>query len=174
MMKHALISKNKWKFLDGSLPMPDRFDPSFDAWERCNNIIHSWLVSSIAASIPPSIVHMELAIKVWNNLKERFSEGDLVRISDLQVELYAFKQGNLSVTDFFPELTVFWEELENYRPINDCNCSKYRDEDYVMRFLTGLNECYSVVKTQILMMVPWTPLTRVFSMSLQHETTWIR
>lgn len=38
-----------------------------------------------------------------------------------------------------------------------------------MRFLTVLNECYSVVKTHILMMIPLPPLTSVFSMVLQHE-----
>lgn len=28
LMKHALISKNKWKFLDGYVEVPDQFDPN--------------------------------------------------------------------------------------------------------------------------------------------------
>ncbi|MCI85101.1 flavonol sulfotransferase-like protein, partial [Trifolium medium] len=35
---------------------------------------------------------MENALDVWNDLKERFSQADLVRISELQQELYALKQ----------------------------------------------------------------------------------
>lgn len=65
----ALISKNMWKCIDGSIPKPDRFDPSYDAWERCNNLVHSWIFNSVSSSITQSIVHTKLAIIVWKNLK---------------------------------------------------------------------------------------------------------
>jgi len=53
----------------------------------------------------------------------------------------------------------------------DCNCDlkKYREQDYVMQFLMGLNECYLVIKMQILLMDPLPPLNHVFSMVLQYE-----
>jgi hypothetical protein len=35
---------------------------------------------------------MENAVDVWNDLKERFSQGDLVRISELMQEIYAMRQ----------------------------------------------------------------------------------
>lgn len=32
-MKRTMVSKNKFKFLDGSIVVPkDRFDPSYDTW----------------------------------------------------------------------------------------------------------------------------------------------
>lgn len=46
---------------------------------------------------------------------------------------------------------------------------KYRDENYVIRFLKGLNEQYSHVKSQVLMLEPLPPLTKVFSMVVQQE-----
>lgn len=45
LMRKALITKNKIKFIDGSLPVPDTFDPSYEAFERCNNIVHSWILN---------------------------------------------------------------------------------------------------------------------------------
>lgn len=42
LMTKALINKNKIRFIDGSLPKPDRFDPTFDAWVRCNNQVHTY------------------------------------------------------------------------------------------------------------------------------------
>lgn len=170
-MKRALISKNKWKFLDGSIPVPDQFDPNFDAWERSNNLIHSWLVNSVSPGITQSLIHIDLASIVWKNLRERFSQGDLTRIAKLQQELYSFKQGNLLVTEFFIELTAYWEEFENYRPVHDYNCESknLRNQDYIMRFLMGLNDCYSVIKTQVLLTDPLPSLNRVFSMILQYE-----
>jgi hypothetical protein len=40
---------------------------------------------------------------------------------------------------------------------------------HVVRFLTGLNDNFAVVKSQILLMDPLPPLNKVFSMVLQHE-----
>lgn len=37
------------------------------------------------------------------------------RIFDIQEDIYRFKQGTLSVSDYFTQLEVFWDELESYR-----------------------------------------------------------
>ncbi|MCI84553.1 flavonol sulfotransferase-like protein, partial [Trifolium medium] len=57
---------------------------------------------------------MENAIDVWNDLKERFSQGDLIRIAELQQEIYYLRQDPRSVTEFFSALKILWEELELY------------------------------------------------------------
>lgn len=63
---------------------------------------------------------MDLAAHVCKDLKERLSQNDLVRIVELQQEIYSFKIH--CVTDYFTELKVLWEELENYRPTRNCIC----------------------------------------------------
>jgi hypothetical protein len=40
---------------------------------------------------------------------------------------------------------------------------------HTVRFVTGLNDNFSTVKSQILLMDPLPPLNKVFSMVLQHE-----
>jgi hypothetical protein len=80
-MRRALGAKLKIEFIDGSLPRPvDPFDPSIRAWNRCNMLVHSWIMNSVSGSIAQSIVFMDNALDVWNDLKERFSQGDLIRI----------------------------------------------------------------------------------------------
>lgn len=76
LMKKALISKNKFKFVDGSITVPDHFDPSYDAWEQCNNMIHSWILNSVSPSIANSIMFLENASDAWRDLRERFAQGD--------------------------------------------------------------------------------------------------
>src|ERR1044072_8639668 len=83
--------------------------------------------------------------------------------------------------EYFTELKVLWEELENYSHLHSCICPvkcsclaagsirEYRNQDYVMRFLTGLNEQYGAVKSQILLMEPLLSLNRASSMVLQQE-----
>nr|KYP37858.1 Retrovirus-related Pol polyprotein from transposon TNT 1-94 [Cajanus cajan] len=100
----ALTSKNKMGFLTGSVPIPSPNDATYPPWERCNMLLMSWLINSVSPSIAQSIIYLDLAVDVWNDLQERFSYSDLFRIAELQEEIYALKQGPLTVTDFFTTL----------------------------------------------------------------------
>jgi hypothetical protein len=79
-------------------------------------------MNSVEDSIAQSIVYLDNAINVWNELKERFSRGDYIRISELQVEIYGLKQGTHSVSEYFTVFKTLWEELEAYCPMPVCNC----------------------------------------------------
>lgn len=46
----------------------------------------------------------ENVVNVWNDLKERFFQGDLIRISELQQEIYYLKQESNSVIEFVYDL----------------------------------------------------------------------
>jgi hypothetical protein len=181
-MRRALGAKLKLEFIDGTLPQPlDHFDPSIRAWNRCNMLVHSWILNSVSESIAQSIVFMESALDVWNDLKERFSQGDLIRISELQQEIYSLQQESKTVTEYFSSLKLLWEELEIYLPMPACSCvvrcscasmrlaRANHSLLYIIRFLTGLNDNFSMVKSQILLMDPLPPLNKVFSMVIQHE-----
>jgi hypothetical protein len=181
-MQSALGGKNKFDFVDGSIPVPTDFDPNFKAWNRCNMLVHSWIMNSVEDSIAQSIVFLENAIDVWNELKERFSQGDFIRISKLQCEIFSLKQDSRSVTQFFTALKVLWEELEAYLPTLVCACpnrcmcitcvmnAKHQHEiTCSIRFLTGLNDSFDLVRSQILLINPLPTMNKIFSIVMQHE-----
>ena len=70
-------------FLNGSIPAADAYHPLYQAWERCNNLIHQWLMLSFSPFIALSIDGIEDMVAIWRDLREHFSQGDLVRISKL-------------------------------------------------------------------------------------------
>ena len=72
-MKRALGAKNKFAFVDGSIPIPPSNDMNRSAWECCNPLIHYWILNSISPQIAQTIVFHEYAIDVWIELQERFS-----------------------------------------------------------------------------------------------------
>ena len=141
----AFDSKNKMGFLDGSVQEPALGDPLRSVWERKNTFIRAWIIRSLSNEIAQSVMFVKKAFNLWSELRQRFSQGNHCRLADLQEELYALKQGNLSVTSFFTQLKKLWGEIENYRPIDPCACGlqcvckEYREQDCVMRFLKGLN-----------------------------------
>ncbi|XP_050217669.1 uncharacterized protein LOC126668521 [Mercurialis annua] len=180
-MRMCLLSKNKLKFVNGSIPVPSVNAEIYPAWERCNTMVVSWILRSLSPSIAQSILWIDTAIDVWKHLFDRFSQGNAIRVSDLQEEIYAYKQNNLSITDYFTQLKILWDEYVNLRMLPVCTCvpqcqcdamksvKNQQDADYVIKFLKGLNENYGTIKTQVLMLDPLPKINKVFSLVLQHE-----
>ncbi|KAK4269990.1 hypothetical protein QN277_023080 [Acacia crassicarpa] len=75
-MMLALMSKNKHQFVDGTLSIPAPTNPLFSAWQWSNTMVLTWLFRSISPSISQSVIWLNRAIDVWNDLKEQFSHGD--------------------------------------------------------------------------------------------------
>ncbi|MCH80175.1 hypothetical protein A2U01_0000938 [Trifolium medium] len=157
-MTMALKSKNKLRFVNGSLPRPDDEDHDSLAWDRCNTMIMSWISNVVDAEISQSVLWMDTTSEIWQDLKDRFYQGDVFRISDIQEEIYTLK------------LT---------RPIPHSNCiqncaamakmKEYKDSDQVIRFLKGLNEQYYAVRFQIMLMDPLPNIVKVYSLLVQQE-----
>jgi len=124
---------------------------------------------------------MDNVFDIWNDLKDRFSHGDMIRTSYIQVMISFFKQGELTVTNYFTQLKILWDELDLFRPLPICSCaskctcdalvnvSKYKAQDQIIKFLRGLNDNYLTVRTQILSMDPLSSLNRVCSLVTQQE-----
>lgn len=180
-MKMALISKNKLKFVDGSIKKPPESDPLFPVWERSNILVLGWIQRSIIPSIAQSILWIDTAKDAWNDLCNRFSQGDYFRISDLHDEISSIRQGELSVSEYYTNLKVLQDELLQFRPVPACSCAiqcscnafkqlkAYQDNDCVIRFLKGLNPCFQTVRSQILLLDPLPNINKVFSMVVQQE-----
>ncbi|XP_038989930.1 serine carboxypeptidase-like 42 [Phoenix dactylifera] len=59
-----------------------------------------------------------------------------------------------------------WEELTNFRPQQH---NEYQFEEQVMQFLMGLDDSYSNIHGQILLMDPLPPVNKVFALVLPKE-----
>ena len=177
----ALSAKNKVEFVDGSALEPLKTDRTYEVWRRCNNMVVSWIVHSVATFIRQSILWMDKAEEIWRNFKSRYSQGGLLRISDLQQEASTVKQGALSVIEYFTRLRVIWDEIENFRPNPTCFCNircscsalaiiaQRKLEDRAMQFLHGLNEQYGNIRSHVLLMDPIPAISKIFSYVAQQE-----
>ncbi|KAK4277295.1 hypothetical protein QN277_015312 [Acacia crassicarpa] len=174
-MQSALLSKNKLQFIDSSIVPPPLTNANFPAWEHCNNLVQGWITRSLSPTIAKSILWFESASAIWSDLHSRFSQSDLFRIAYLQEEICNLRQGSSTVSEYFTRLKILWDEMANIRPLKPCMCGSisqamiHRDEDQVIRFLKGLNESFASVKSQIMLLDPLPPITRVFSLIVQQE-----
>ncbi|XP_073223517.1 uncharacterized protein [Cicer arietinum] len=137
--------------------------------------------NSLEPDIAQSVMWMDSVAEIWSELRERYHHGDVFRISDFQEEIYGLRQGDTSITSYYTRLKKLWQELENFRPLPSCTCAikcscalipkirEYRDGDYVIQFLKGLNDQYSSVRSQVMLMDPLPNINKVFSLLVQQE-----
>ena len=156
-MERALSVRGKLGFIDGTAmltPTMAKFPILVQAWNRCNNIVVIWILNSVSPKIAASMTYRKTAMEVGKTLKDMFSQGNGSRVFQLQKDLASFLQGDLSVSDYFTQLTILWDEIQNFSPFPCCSCGKctcnvnekiadlqYRDS--VLKLLMGLNESFA-------------------------------
>lgn len=68
-MEIALSSKLKLGFVDGTYVKPAANSPLVIHWNRCNNMITSWILNSVSVDIRTSIVYIQSARDIWLDLE---------------------------------------------------------------------------------------------------------
>ena len=181
-MTTALSAKNKLGFVNGTILQPsDESNPLFSDWQRCNDLVLSWITNCLSRQIYSTVLYLYTAKEVWDDLQQRYCQSNGTRVHHLKQAIASFKQENLTVCDYFTTLKGLWDELLNYRPIPGCTCGakcicglsrillEYQHYDYVHSFLMGLNESFAAVRGQILLMEPLPGINKVFSLVQIHE-----
>uniref|UniRef100_A0A2N9GA05 Integrase catalytic domain-containing protein n=1 Tax=Fagus sylvatica TaxID=28930 RepID=A0A2N9GA05_FAGSY len=158
-MTTALSAKNKLGFVNGTIPQPnDESDPLFSDWQRCNDLVLSWITNCLSRQIHATVLYVYTAKEIWDDLQQRYSQGNGSRVHHLKQAIASLKQDNMPVSDYFSQLKGLWDEFLNYRPIPGCTCAakcicglsrtlmEYQHYDYVHSFLMGLNDSFAPVR----------------------------
>lgn len=145
-MINALQAKRKMGFVDGSLKKPPEGHADLESWLSVNSMIVGWLRTSIEPHMRSTVTFITDAHKLWENLKERLSVGNKVRIHQLMAKLASCRQDGQAVIDYYGRLAKMWEELQTYKPSSVCTCDaatiyeKEREDERVHQFVMGLDE----------------------------------
>ncbi|WVZ03156.1 hypothetical protein V8G54_023962 [Vigna mungo] len=86
---------------------------------------------------------MDDAQAIWNDLKSRFFQGELLRISELQREVASLKQGTYTGSEVYTKLRTIWDEHSVAIP-------------------SGLNEQYGNIQFHVLLLDPIPPFAKIF------------
>ncbi|XP_042988825.1 uncharacterized protein LOC122316364 [Carya illinoinensis] len=175
-MRRALRAKNKLGFISGNISKPiSENDLLFDQYERCNDMVVSWIQNSISMDIRSSIAFVDDAQAVWIELKDRFTQQNGPRIFQLKRNLANLRQDRDSVSTYFGNLKTIWDEIAIYDPIPACTCGQLsilndrHQRDRVIQFLMGLNDQYANARDQIMLIEPLPTVNKVFSLIQQQE-----
>ena len=73
---------------------------------------------------------------------------------NIQKQIAELHQGEQSLTDYFTQLKILWDQLQNFGPFPLCICgkcvcsinqrlAKLQAKESIMKFLMGLNKSFS-------------------------------
>ncbi|CAN6684271.1 unnamed protein product [Malus baccata var. baccata] len=173
----VLKAKNKLSFVDGTFKKPEKKVVAADLhqWDQCNSLVKTWLVNSISLEIQSSIIYCDLAYQVWEDLKERFSQTNNMQLYHIESAIHDCTQGTITVSAYFTKLKALWDERDVAISLPDCDYNTlqhvlaFQQNQKAIKFLMGLNETFSAVKDQILLMDPLPLVNKVYSLVLRHE-----
>ncbi|XP_019263197.1 PREDICTED: uncharacterized protein LOC109240960 [Nicotiana attenuata] len=175
----ALSVKNKVGFINGKCAKPNPQDLRYDQWERCDDMVTSWILNSISKDLADSLQYVNNAQELWKELEDRYDQTNGAKLYQLQREINDLSQGILDITGYYTKMKKLWKELNMLNSHTQCRCNctcgakasmqKAEEDRRLIQFLMGLNEVYTIVRGSILMMNPLPSLAQTFSILIKEE-----
>ncbi|XP_058005394.1 retrovirus-related Pol polyprotein from transposon RE1 [Hevea brasiliensis] len=129
----------------------------------------------MSKEIVEAFLYASSAKDLWDELAQRFGESNGPLIYQIKREICSLSQGNMSLINYFTKLKKLWDELACLKqfPVCECEASKeiaeMENNTKLIQFLMGLNPSYDHIRNQILLMDPFPPVNKAYSMALQVE-----
>ncbi|KAH0766351.1 hypothetical protein KY285_002222 [Solanum tuberosum] len=175
----SLSVKNKLRFINGESKKPPSNDPEYRQWERCDDMVTSWIFNSLSRDIADSVEYVDNALELWNDLEDRYDQTNGAKLYHIQKEINDLIQGVLDITTYYTRMKKLWEELSSLCIKSHCKCActcgakdlmhKVEQDRMLIQFLMGLNEVYTIIRGNILMMNPLPSMAQAFALLIQEE-----
>ncbi|XP_059302295.1 uncharacterized protein LOC132054269 [Lycium ferocissimum] len=139
-------------------------------------MVKAWITNSLSRDIAISIMCLPTAKDVWKDINERFGQSNGSRYIQIQREISSTSQGSSDIAAYFTKMRSLWDELNCSYVGPECTCGalpKFIQDQQLFQFLSGLNESFSTVKSNTLMMTPLSSLSKVYSL-LQNDESGMR
>lgn len=169
----ALSAKNKLGFINGTISRPA--DSSLALWQRCNDMVISWILNTLSREISESVLYTETAQRLWTELNDRYGQANGAKLYQLQKNLCQISQGTNDIATYFTKIKSNWDELNALTLIPQCSCgashllAKREEDQRLVQFLMGLNSSYDSIRGNILMMKPLPSISEAYAILIQDE-----
>ena len=126
-------------------------------------MVLSWLLNSLHKNIRDSVLFCDKASDLWNELEERYGQSNKAQLFQAQRGVSCISQDDLDIASYFNKAKKEWDEFAAVGGLPRCDCSKcecdvnikldrYAQDQKIIQFLMGLNDSYTSVRGNILMM----------------------
>ncbi|XP_074352798.1 uncharacterized protein LOC141691950 [Apium graveolens] len=156
----VLSAKNKVGFVDRTIAMPDRDSIEYKFWSRCNDLVISWIIFNLDATIAKSVLFLQTAKEIWSDFEERYGYASMTEVYSLEQRLSEIVQD----ANPLPQCTYKLCTCNLTQRIHD------RQQDQkLLQFMMKLNDSFVVVRANVLMMHPLPNVSATYRLFAQEE-----
>ncbi|XP_042988671.1 uncharacterized protein LOC122316204 [Carya illinoinensis] len=101
--------KELWGHLDGSFVAPTDLK-EFSSWFNKEAKIISWLLSSVEPHMVNNLQSFTTAKEMWDHFRRVYYQENTARKFQVELEISSYKQGNLSIEQFYARFLNLWSE----------------------------------------------------------------
>ncbi|XP_019085423.1 PREDICTED: uncharacterized protein LOC109126372 [Camelina sativa] len=159
-MLNALQAKRKTGFIDGSITKPSNDDLNFENWKTVNSMIVGWIQASIEPKVKSTVMFISDANLLWDELRQRFSVSNNVRVHHIKAPLASCRQEVQAVIDYyvFPHGSLMSALV------------KERDDEKFHQFVMGLDDSrFGGICTSLINMDPLPSLGVAYSKVIREK-----
>ncbi|KAG8498333.1 hypothetical protein CXB51_007179 [Gossypium anomalum] len=171
-VRFILTGYGLFGFLDGSLTAPTKFVQSFDGmlsvnpsssvFEQQDNLLMSWLLSTISSSFLSSFTDVRTACDVWLVATSLFAADTSAKQSQLRHELHSLKKGTLSIRSYV-------DKIKGLCALLAASGSQISEAEQTAILLAGLSSEYDAVVSFVSLSSESLPFQRVVDALLECE-----
>ncbi|XP_049410341.1 uncharacterized protein LOC125873447 [Solanum stenotomum] len=89
----ALSVKNKLGFIDESCVKSNANSSQLRQWQRCDDMVTSWILNSLSKEISDSVEYVNNSVKLWKELEDRYDQTNGAKLYQMQKEINDLTQG---------------------------------------------------------------------------------
>jgi len=142
--------------------------------------VASWILNSLHKDISGSVLYCNSATEMWEELVERFGLSNKAKLFQVKKELSSVSQGDSDIASYYTRAKKACDEFSTVDDMPRCNCGKcecgvnnalvkYAQKQNMIYFLMGLNDSYTSVRGNLLIMNPLPSLGQTYSLLIQEE-----
>lgn len=176
VMRNFLKGKKMWGYVSGTFVKPVQTNEDYqnllDIWEANNAKIITWVNNSVEHSIGTQLAKYETAKEVWDHLQRLFTQSNFAKQFQLENDIRALQQGDMSVQAFYSAMSDLWDQLALTESAELKAFAPYiarREQQRLVQFLTALRSDFEGLRGSILHRSPLPSVDSVVSELLAEE-----
>ncbi|GAV68966.1 UBN2 domain-containing protein [Cephalotus follicularis] len=141
------------QFVDGSSSPPPRYlsspptdilvlNPYFLAWYKQDQLLLSWILSSLTESVHAQVVGLTTSRAVWSALAAAFASPSQARVMQLRLDLHNVSKGADS-------MEIYLQKVKSISDALALASTPVSDKDLIIYILGGLGDEYRAFVTSI-------------------------
>ncbi|KAF3773186.1 hypothetical protein EJ110_NYTH55910, partial [Nymphaea thermarum] len=153
----GIAGRGRIAYVNGIKVEPVEGSIACDMWYLEDNQVKMWIINSVSSEIQPLILRKKTAMDMWVILEHMYGQKKRkVRVYQLMRDVYSLRQRTRSVAEFYAALKSKWEDLDYHSDLTwKCpqDQMQYMTKEWgnrVFLFLSGLNDDYENIRSQIL------------------------